>query len=248
MGFFRFRRSIKILPGVRWNLNKGSSSFTFGGRGLKHTVGSKGSRTTVGLPGTGISYTQIHKRPAPQPSNNTVGSAKAFYIAGIIFLGIWLLGKLGDLPPASSQIAMGTNTPSPVEIPTIRTVPSRKTGASFQTDLPSLATAPSESIAIAAPSTSFTVQKEPLFTPSPTPLPKSEIPRHLTNPRSLPTGYAADAAKSRAIARYPQLAVAGSPLNSAFVARVRRYQVEKPQVFDDPEWPTQIARECEAQQ
>lgn len=34
----RFRRSIKIAPGVRVNLNKKSASVTFGPKGLKHTV------------------------------------------------------------------------------------------------------------------------------------------------------------------------------------------------------------------
>ena len=57
MGFFRFRRSIKILPGVRWNFGKRSSSISLGGRGFHYTVGTHGTRTTVGLPGTGLSYT-----------------------------------------------------------------------------------------------------------------------------------------------------------------------------------------------
>src|SRR6266540_1506795 len=60
MGFFRFRRSIKILPGVRWNFGKKSTSVSFGPRGLKYTIGTQGSRTTVGIPGTGLSYTQVH--------------------------------------------------------------------------------------------------------------------------------------------------------------------------------------------
>jgi hypothetical protein len=57
MGFFRFRRSIKILPGVRWNFGKRSSSVSLGGRGFHYTIGTHGTRTTVGLPGTGLSYT-----------------------------------------------------------------------------------------------------------------------------------------------------------------------------------------------
>lgn len=60
MGFFRFRRSIKIAPGIRWNFGKKSSSLSFGGRGARYTVGTSGRRTTVGIPGTGISYTDIH--------------------------------------------------------------------------------------------------------------------------------------------------------------------------------------------
>jgi len=60
MGFFRFRRSVKILPGVRWNIGKKSSSLSIGGPGAHYTFGTAGSRTTVGIPGTGLSYTDIH--------------------------------------------------------------------------------------------------------------------------------------------------------------------------------------------
>lgn len=34
----RFRRSFKVAPGVRVNLNKKSASISFGPKGLKHTV------------------------------------------------------------------------------------------------------------------------------------------------------------------------------------------------------------------
>jgi hypothetical protein len=69
MGFFRFRRSIKILPGVRWNIGKNSSSVSLGGKGLTYTTGTKGSRTTVGIPGTGLSYTQVHHHSSAPPGS-----------------------------------------------------------------------------------------------------------------------------------------------------------------------------------
>lgn len=48
---------MKIAPGVRLNFNKGSTSVTFGGKGAKYTVNSSGKKTaSVGLPGTGVSY------------------------------------------------------------------------------------------------------------------------------------------------------------------------------------------------
>ena len=47
----RFRKSIKIAPGIKINLNKKSTSVTFGGKGLHHTVSSTGRKTTsVGIP------------------------------------------------------------------------------------------------------------------------------------------------------------------------------------------------------
>ena len=55
----RFRKSIKVAPGVKINLNKKSTSVTLGKKGAHYTVNSKGKKTaSVGIPGTGISYTK----------------------------------------------------------------------------------------------------------------------------------------------------------------------------------------------
>jgi hypothetical protein len=54
---FRFRRSFRLMPGVRINLSKSGVSTSIGGRGAWFTVGPRGARTTVGIPGTGLSYT-----------------------------------------------------------------------------------------------------------------------------------------------------------------------------------------------
>lgn len=54
----RFRKSVKLGKGVRLNLNKKSVGLTVGGKGFKTTINTKGKRTTsVGIPGTGLSYT-----------------------------------------------------------------------------------------------------------------------------------------------------------------------------------------------
>lgn len=53
----RMRKSIKIAKGVRLNFGKTGASVSFGTRGLRHTIHSSGRRTSsVGIPGTGISY------------------------------------------------------------------------------------------------------------------------------------------------------------------------------------------------
>jgi hypothetical protein len=66
---FRFRRSIKILPGIRLNLGKRGISTSIGVCGAHVTFGKTGTRTTVGLPGSGISYTHLdkpsHERATP---------------------------------------------------------------------------------------------------------------------------------------------------------------------------------------
>lgn len=55
----RFRKSIKIAPGIKINLNKKSTSMTIGGKGFHKTFSSTGkTTTTVGVPGTGLYYTE----------------------------------------------------------------------------------------------------------------------------------------------------------------------------------------------
>jgi hypothetical protein len=55
---WRFRRSVKLLPGIRLNLSRSGVSTSIGVRGAHVTVGHGKVRETVGIPGTGISYTQ----------------------------------------------------------------------------------------------------------------------------------------------------------------------------------------------
>ena len=57
MGYLRFRRSIRIAPGIRLNLGKRGISASVGVRGAHETFHISGRRTTsVGIPGTGVSY------------------------------------------------------------------------------------------------------------------------------------------------------------------------------------------------
>ena len=58
---FRFRKSIKIIPGVKLNVTKnGISSVSVGKRGASVNIGKKGVKSTVGIPGTGLSYQTTH--------------------------------------------------------------------------------------------------------------------------------------------------------------------------------------------
>lgn len=60
---FRFRKSFKVLPGVRVNVTgKGVSSVSVGGKGARVNIGKKRNTITTGLPGTGISYSQSYPR------------------------------------------------------------------------------------------------------------------------------------------------------------------------------------------
>jgi hypothetical protein len=79
----RFRKRIKIFPGLWLNLSKSGVSTSIGGKGLTVNIKDGKTRTTVGLPGTGISYTDTSSQHVP--SNVTTRERQG------ISLGFWLL-------------------------------------------------------------------------------------------------------------------------------------------------------------
>ena len=119
----RFRRSIKVAPGVKLNINKKSSSITFGTKGVHVTKSTTGKTTrSVGIPGTGISYVETtggnkakssHKKQKTAHVPDTVDQntqspfevkppkkkksklKKGLKVAGIGFAGLIVLGSLG---------------------------------------------------------------------------------------------------------------------------------------------------------
>ncbi|HAG7339453.1 DUF4236 domain-containing protein [Escherichia coli] len=54
---FRFRKRIRIAPGLAININKSGVSTSIGGKGSTINIGKKGVKMTNGLPGTGLSHT-----------------------------------------------------------------------------------------------------------------------------------------------------------------------------------------------
>jgi hypothetical protein len=55
---WRYHRRLSILPGLRINLSRSGASVSVGLRGGWITVGHGQRRVTVGLPGSGLSYTE----------------------------------------------------------------------------------------------------------------------------------------------------------------------------------------------
>ena len=56
MGYFRFRKTISVLPGVKINLSKTGVSTSVGGKGATLNIGHGKKNVTLGVPGTGLSY------------------------------------------------------------------------------------------------------------------------------------------------------------------------------------------------
>lgn len=60
---FKFRKRLRILPGVHLNISqKGISSVSIGKPGATVNINAKGIKTTLGLPGTGLSYQTKRKK------------------------------------------------------------------------------------------------------------------------------------------------------------------------------------------
>jgi hypothetical protein len=91
---FRFRRSAKILPGVKLNFSKSGVSTTIGRRGAGVTVGKRGAWANVGVPGSGMSYRERLDLPGMPARGRSGGSRAAAWIVGALVL-LWLLSMLG---------------------------------------------------------------------------------------------------------------------------------------------------------
>lgn len=114
---FRFRKSIKIAPGVRLNFGKKSVGISAGVKGARVSVNSSGRVTkSVGIPGTGISYVKTSKiggsgsgggkeppssqtpllTPQPQP-NQPKGAHTLLKLFGIILVALGLFLSIASI-------------------------------------------------------------------------------------------------------------------------------------------------------
>jgi hypothetical protein len=92
---WRFRRRLPLLRGVTVNLGRrGFNSISLGVRGAHLTIGPHGRRATVGLPGSGLSYSVYDRHYAPpartSPRLLAVGVILAALLAlAVIFGGLY---------------------------------------------------------------------------------------------------------------------------------------------------------------
>ncbi|MHC2535271.1 DUF4236 domain-containing protein [Bradyrhizobium diazoefficiens] len=108
----RFRRSIKLIPGVRLNVGLRRSSLSFGGKGFTYNVGTNGpSRLTVGIPGSGLSYSTTVQSQAPAtlitthlPTRRRY-SATPFVIIAFVLGLIYIVNRPEPTPNGSSLSA-----------------------------------------------------------------------------------------------------------------------------------------------
>ena len=115
---FRFSKRFKVLPGVSLNLSKSGLSASVGPKGAKVNINSQGRvRSTVGIPGTGISYTSQASATTRTESPDqleapprSASTATAFIRAFISFFG-WTM-VAGMVSTVGWKMASTTAPPS----------------------------------------------------------------------------------------------------------------------------------------
>lgn len=68
----RYRKQVKVAPGVKLNLSKSGVSTSVGKRGATMNFSGRGTKATVGIPGSGLSYSKQltkKKKPAADPND-----------------------------------------------------------------------------------------------------------------------------------------------------------------------------------
>ena len=86
---FRFRRSFRLAPGIRINLSKSGSSLSLGRRGATLNFSKRGTRATVGLPGTGLSYSDMLSsgpQTALPADDRSAGRSRVWLIISLVAL------------------------------------------------------------------------------------------------------------------------------------------------------------------
>jgi hypothetical protein len=69
---FRFRKSVKLFPGVRVNFSKTGVGFSAGVPGARYTKRADGkNQTTYSLPGTGISHVTVESSDSSAPEEHS---------------------------------------------------------------------------------------------------------------------------------------------------------------------------------
>lgn len=97
----KFRKRIKIAPGVNINLSKSGVSTTVGPRGASVNVGKKGAYLNTGIPGTGIydrkkiAGGKTDKKATPQVEARQPKKGDNFFmfIGAVAIIGfvVWLI-------------------------------------------------------------------------------------------------------------------------------------------------------------
>ena len=85
---FKFRKRIKIAPGININLSKSGISTSIGKPGATINIGKKGVKATVGVPGSGFSYSQNLSKSSSQGQVSSLKNTGSLFTKILVGLGI----------------------------------------------------------------------------------------------------------------------------------------------------------------
>ena len=88
----KFRKRIRLLPGIWLNVSKSGVSTSIGGKGATVNIGKRGTKSTLSIPGTGLSYTKTSTPRQPQPETPPGSGSPTRPLA--VVLWIFLIGYL----------------------------------------------------------------------------------------------------------------------------------------------------------
>lgn len=110
---WRFRKRIKLLPGIKLNVSKSGISLNAGVRGASITIGKSGIYSNIGIPGTGIysrekikglKYGRVAANPTKETINNTPDKPTEFELD---------TNGCDELIIEAANIILSHNNPSP---------------------------------------------------------------------------------------------------------------------------------------
>jgi hypothetical protein len=98
----RFQKRVRLFPGCHLNLSASGVGMSFGGRGAHFGITARGQRyTSIGLPGTGLSFRQYEPRKAPrrtcelcQPGHRHLTALDLLVVLGVIGVIVWAAARV----------------------------------------------------------------------------------------------------------------------------------------------------------
>lgn len=95
----RFRRRVRLLPGIRLNLGLHGAGLSVGPRGFHVGVNRLGRYASMGIPGTGLYAVHHFRGPSeehPNVAGNAAGLVLAILAAAAVLAVLAVLANLGQ--------------------------------------------------------------------------------------------------------------------------------------------------------
>lgn len=107
---WRFRRTVRLFPGLSLNFSNSGISTSIGPRGAKINLGKRGTRATFGIPGTGLSYSSLLSGRRANASGNLAGEPFRLWSLWWLIPVFFVLGAASKCSSSSSPV---TPPPAP---------------------------------------------------------------------------------------------------------------------------------------